>query len=52
MELKGKKDETSVDVLVLGGILSDGVGHTHMHVYAGCIHAHKGLIKCLHHSVI
>lgn len=49
--IKGEKgwNISGCRLLVLGGILSDGVGHTHMYIYSACIHAHKGLIKCLHH---
>lgn len=39
-DYKGENDETSVAVELLGGILSDGVGHTHMQIHADtyCIH--------------
>lgn len=45
-DTKGQNDETSVAVEVLGGILSNGVGHTHMQIHTvhTCIHT-KALLK-------
>ncbi len=45
-DIKREKDETSVVVVVLGGILSDGIGHTHMHIYSVRTYIHtKALLN-------
>lgn len=44
--IKQEKDETSLVVVVLGGILSDGIGHSHVHIYSARMYMHtKALLN-------